>query len=121
MTGTHETILNFNDLVKVELRGDDLQDFDTQWVEVSISIREMPSDSILESLYRTQLKKSEELKTVLAMYDMELLQYDTNQSYQRSKTVFEKSLITSRKLATLTPGTTEHQQRAKVKGTISRG
>ena len=49
MTGTHETRLNVNDHINVQLRGDDVQGFDTMWDDVLLSIQEVPSDSILES------------------------------------------------------------------------
>ena len=34
VTGTHETIIDFSDLISVTLRGDDVQVFDTRWDEV---------------------------------------------------------------------------------------
>ena len=36
-TGTHETILDFSDLMGVSLRGVDVLGFDTRWNEVLLS------------------------------------------------------------------------------------
>ena len=47
VTGTHETILHFSDLVSVTLHGDDVQHFDTRWDEVLLSAQDVPSDSIV--------------------------------------------------------------------------
>ena len=61
---------------------DDVQGFDTKWSEVLLSIHEMPSDSILKNLYRTQLTKS----------DIDLLQKDLKPSYQKLKIKAKKFL-----------------------------
>ena len=34
VTGTHETVIDFSDLISANLRGDDVQVFDTRWDEV---------------------------------------------------------------------------------------
>ena len=117
MTGTHETRLNVNDLINVQLRGDDVQGFDTMWDDVFLSIQEVPPDSILESFFRTQLTKSDQLRNVLAMYDMELVQHESKPSYQRSKTWWKRSWIRSRRLVISWPDmkepSQEHPQKAK--------
>ena len=50
--GTHESILEFSDLMGVALRGDDVQGFDTRWDEVLSSIKELPQDHTVKSLLR---------------------------------------------------------------------
>ena len=40
--------------------------FGTGWDEVLLSIPEVPSDSMLESLYKMRIRESDQLKTVLA-------------------------------------------------------
>ena len=92
MTGTHETLLDFTDLTGGKLRGDDVLGFDTNWNEVLLSIYEMPPDSIVESSHRTQLKESDQLRNVLAMYDMEILQKEMPPSYQRLKSMVKRFL-----------------------------
>ena len=68
MTGAHEAFLDYSDLFRVTLHGDDVQDFDTRWDEVLLSISQEPTDDILESLYNMRIRESDQLKTVIAMY-----------------------------------------------------
>ena len=42
-----------------------------------------PSDEILESLYKLRIRESDQLKTVLELYDMETHQVMTMPSYQK--------------------------------------
>ena len=44
VTGTHESILDFSDLMSVTLRGDDVQGFGSRWDEVLLSTVDVPSD-----------------------------------------------------------------------------
>ena len=48
MTGARETVLDYSDLFHITVRGDDVQDFDSRWDEVLLSIREVPTDCMLE-------------------------------------------------------------------------
>ena len=52
VTGTHEAFLDFSDLLNLSLRGDDVRGFDTRCDEVLLSVRQVPSDEILESFYK---------------------------------------------------------------------
>ena len=69
VTGTHEFILDFSNLMSVTIRGDDLQGSDAKWNEVRKSIKEIPGDPILESQYKMRIRESVQLKTVWAMDD----------------------------------------------------
>ena len=91
-TGTHETLVDVSDLMGVTLRGNDVLGFDTKWDEVLLSVHEMPSDSILESLYKTQFRESDQLKTVLALYDLDILQKNLQPSCQRLQSMVKKFL-----------------------------
>ena len=75
-TGNHETILDFSDLFKVTLRGDDVLGFDTRWDELLLSTDEVPSDGILERLYKMRIRESDQLKTVVALYEEDIIQKD---------------------------------------------
>ena len=50
VTGAHDTVLDYDDLFSVTLHDDNIQEFDTRWDEVLLSMSKMPSDDILESL-----------------------------------------------------------------------
>ena len=69
VTGTHVAILNYSDLFCISLLGDGAQSFDTRWDEVLLSIHQVPSDDILESLYKMRTRGSDQLKIVLALYE----------------------------------------------------
>ena len=46
-----------------------------------------PSDEILESLYKLRIRESDQLKTVLALYDMEIHQNISVPNFQKLKTM----------------------------------
>ena len=47
----------------------------------------IPSDNILEGLYKLRTRESEKLKTVLEMYDLEIHQKKAGPDYHRLKTM----------------------------------
>ena len=70
VTGIHDPVLDYADLFSVTRHDDDVQEFDTRWDEVLLSMSKIPSDDILESLYKLRVRESAQLKTVLELYDM---------------------------------------------------
>ena len=56
----------------MSLQSDDVQDFDVSWDDALLSVSEMPSDPILEGLYKSKLRNSAQHQTVLALYDQEV-------------------------------------------------
>ena len=48
-------------------RNDDIQEFDSKWDDFLILMTQIPSDDILESLYKLIIRESEKLKTVLEL------------------------------------------------------
>ena len=50
----------------------------------------IPSDDILESLYKIRIRVSEKLKTVLELYNMEIHQKKIEPNYHRLKTMVKK-------------------------------
>ena len=72
--GAHDTVLDYADLFSVTLHDDNIQEFNTRWDEVLLSMSQIPSDDILESLYKLRIHESAQLKTVLEMYGMEIHQ-----------------------------------------------
>ena len=83
VTGTHEAFLDFSDLSNLSLRGDDVRGFDTRWDEILLSVRQVPSDEILESLCKMWVRESDQLKTVLALYEQDIEQNNSQPSFQR--------------------------------------
>ena len=75
VTGANDSVENCADLFTVVLRNDDIQEFDSKWDEILLSMTQLPSDDIMESLYKFRTRESEKLKTVLELYnDLEIHQ-----------------------------------------------
>ena len=65
VTGAHDTVLDYADLFSITLRNDDVQEFDTRWDVILLSMSKIPPDDVLESLYKLRIRESDQLKTVL--------------------------------------------------------
>ena len=53
----------------------------------------IPSDDILEGLYKLRIRGSEKLKTVLELYDLEIHQKKAGPDYHRLKTMVKRKYI----------------------------
>ena len=73
VTGSHDSVENYADLFTISLRNDDIQEFDSKWDGILLSMTKIPHDDILEGLYKRRIRESEKLKTVLELYDLERL------------------------------------------------
>ena len=49
VTGAHDTVLDYDDLFSATLHEDNIQEFDTRWDEVLLSMSKIPSDDILDT------------------------------------------------------------------------
>ena len=92
VTGANDSVENYADLFTIVLRNDDIQEFDSQWEEILLSMTQIPSDDILESLYKLRIRESEKLKTVLELYDVEIHQKKLGPDYHRLKTMVKRSI-----------------------------
>ena len=52
----------------------------------------IPSDDILECLYKLRIRESEKLETVLEVYIMEIHQKKAGPDYHRLKTMVKRSI-----------------------------
>ena len=52
VTGVHDSVENYADLFTISLRNDDLQEFDSKWDGILLSMTKIPPDDILEGLYK---------------------------------------------------------------------
>ena len=91
VTGAHDTVLDNADLISINLRNDNIQDFDTRWDEILLSMTKIPPDDVLESLCKLIIRESDQLKPVLELYDMEIHQKISMPNYQRLKTIVKRS------------------------------
>ena len=72
VTGANDSVENYADLFTISFRNDEIQEFDSKWDEILLSVTQIPSDEILESSYKLGIRESEKLKTVLELYDLEI-------------------------------------------------
>ena len=79
-------------LFTVVLRTDDIQEFDSTWDEIVLSMTQIPSDGVLESLYKLGIRESEKLKTILELYNLEIHQKKAGLDYHRLKTMVKRSI-----------------------------
>ena len=92
VTGTHDCVENYTDLFTIVLRNDDIQEFDSKWDGILLSMTKIPPDEILEGLYKLRIRESEKLKTVLELYDLETHQKKLGPDYHRLKTMVKRSI-----------------------------
>ena len=92
VTGAHDAVLDCADLFSVTLHDDNIQEFDTRWDEVLLSMTKIPSDDILESLYRLRIRESDQLKNVFELYDMEIHQKTSVPNHQKLKTILKRCI-----------------------------
>ena len=63
VTGAHDSVENYADLFTISLRNDDIQELDSKWDGILLSMTKIPRDDILEGLYKLRIRESEKLKT----------------------------------------------------------
>ena len=64
VTGIHDSVENYADLITISLRNDDIQEFDSKWDGILLSMTKIAHDDILGGLYKLRIRESEKLKTV---------------------------------------------------------
>ena len=92
VTGANDSVENYADQFTNVLRNDDIQEFDSKWDGILLSMTKIPSDDILEGLYKLRVRESEKLKTVLELYDLETHQKKLGPDYHRLKTMVKRSI-----------------------------
>ena len=92
VTGIHDSVENSADLFTISLRNDDIQEFDSKWDGILLSMTKIPPDDILQGLYKLRIRESEKLKTVLELCDPETHQKKLGPDYHRLKTMVKRSI-----------------------------
>ena len=92
VTGANDSVENYADLFTISLRNDDIQEFDSKWDGISLSMTKIPADDILEGLYKLRIRESDKLKTELELYDLEIHQKKLGPDYHRLKTMVKRSI-----------------------------
>ena len=92
VTGANESVENYADQFTIVLRNDDIQEFDSKWDGILLSMTQIPSDATLEGLYKLRIRESDKLKTVLELYDLETHQKKLGPDYHRLKIIGKRSI-----------------------------
>ena len=92
VTGANDSVENCADLFSIALRNDDIQEFDSKWDGIVLPMKKIPSDDILEGLYKLRIRESHKLKTVLELYNMEIHQKKAELDYHILKTMVKRSI-----------------------------
>ena len=57
VTGANDSVENYADLFTIALRNDDIQEFDSKWDGILLSMTKIPPDDILEGLYKLRIRQ----------------------------------------------------------------
>ena len=90
--GANDSVENYADLFTIALRNDDIQEFDSKWDGILLSITKISPDDILEGFYKLRIRESEKLETVLELFDLEIHQKKIGPDYHRLKTMVKRSI-----------------------------
>ena len=114
---------NYADLFTIFLRSDDIQEFDSKLDGILLSMTKIPSDEILEGLYKLRIRESEKLKTVLELYNMEIHQKKAGPDYHRLKTMVKRRIGQNLRIKNFEARNGNYERNAVVKnqGTKQRG
>ena len=58
-TGANDSVENYADQFTIGLRNDDIQEFDSKWDGILLSVTKIPPDDIWEGLYKSRIRESE--------------------------------------------------------------
>ena len=92
VTGANDSVENYADLFTISLRNDNIQEFDSKWDEILLSMTKIPPDDILEGLYKLRIRESKKLKTVLELYNMEIHQKKAGPDCHSLMTMAKRSI-----------------------------
>ena len=92
VTGANDSVEKYSDLFTIALQNDDIQEFDSKWNGILLSMTKIPLDDILEGMYKLRIRESEKLKTVLELYNMEIHQKKAGPDYHRLNTMVKRSI-----------------------------
>ena len=104
------------------LRNDGTQEFDSR-DGILLSMTKIPSDDILEGLYKLRIRESEKLNTVLDLYDLEIHQKKARLDCHRLKTMVRRNIQQNLRMKNFEARNRNYERNAVVKnqGTKQRG
>ena len=88
--------------------------------ELLLSMTQIPSDDILEGLYKLRIRESEKLKTVLELYDLEIHQKKDGPDYHRLKTIVKRSMEQNLRIKNFEARNGNYERNAVVKNQVTK-
>ena len=113
--GSHDSVENYTDLFTNVLRNDDIQEFDSKWDGILLSMTKISHGDILEGLYKLRIRESEKFKTVLELYYLEIHQKKFGPDYHRLKTMVKRSIEQNLRIKNFEDRNGNHERNAVVK------
>ena len=93
VTGANDSAENYADLFTIVLRNDDIQEFDSKWDGILLSMTKIPHDDILEKdCTNKEYESLRNFRTVLELYDLETHQKKLGPDYHRLKAMVKRSI-----------------------------
>ena len=87
VTDTDESVMDFNEIWKVESKNDNVQSFNTRWDATTIGTKKQPDEVILVNLYHRQLQQLGQLKPLLCLYIQDTFQKGESRDYTDIKQI----------------------------------
>ena len=78
---SRESVLDLNEIAKVDLENDSIQSFNTRWDETIIVMKKQSDEEVLEILFYRQLQQPEQLKLPLSVYVQDAVQEGESRDY----------------------------------------
>ena len=75
-------MLEWDEIINIELHGDNLSQFLTDWDATCLNINQLPDENFLETMFRKQIEKSVQLRGQMALYWQEVTQKGVKKSYE---------------------------------------
>jgi hypothetical protein len=92
ITEVDSAMQDWDELIHVELKGDNLQQFYKDWDTACLNVRDLPDERFMETLYRKQLSKSESFKNTFALYNQDVAQARDRPDYTKLKNLLRLQL-----------------------------
>ena len=82
ISDTDGVMLEWDAIMQVEPKGDNLAQFVSDWETTLLNINGMPEEKILESVFRKQLMQNDQLKNAMALHDQDVNIRGVKRSYE---------------------------------------
>ena len=92
ITGTHASVENYTDLFTIVLRNDDIQEFDSEWDGILLSMTKNPTWRYLERFVQMKNTRVWETEDRIELYDLENHKKKLGPDYHRLKTLVKRSI-----------------------------